>query len=99
MTLNIFPVQSTSKNGHPFHICLPEDEYIKAKVSSLEPNSLYFYPMTSTESPQLSTSEIAEIEESEREFSSKKSKIYDNVADLISALHSERSRCKKEYTK
>ena len=99
MTVDIFPIQSTNTNSTPFHICVPKDEYIKAKMSSLQPESLHFYPMTSTESPQLSASEIAEIEESEREFSSKNSKIYDNVTDLISALHSERSRRKSECTK
>ena len=99
MTQNIFPIQSTNSNGTPFHICVPQGEYIKTKMSSLQPESLHFYPMTSAESPQLSASEIAEIQESEREFSSKNVKIYDNDTDLISALHSERSRRKSEYTK
>jgi hypothetical protein len=99
MIMNIFPIQSANINGTPFHICVPKDEYIKAKMSSLQPESLHFYPMTSAESPQLSASEIAEIEESEREFSSKNSQIYNNVTDLINALHLERSRCKGENTK
>ena len=99
MTINIFPIQSTNLNDTPFHICIPKDEYTKTKMSSLQPKTLHFYPMTSTESPQLSAFEIAEIEESEKEFSKKTSKIYDNATDLINALHVERSRSKSEYTK
>ena len=96
MAMDIFPFQSADINGTPFHICVPEGEYIKAKMASLPPESLHFYPMTSTESPLLSASEIAEIEESEKEFSSQNSQIYDNATDLINALHLERSRCERE---
>lgn len=94
-----FPFQSAGMNGKPFHICVPEDEYVRAKMSSLKPESLRFYPMTSTESPQLTAYEIAEIDESEKEFSSKTSQVYDNATDLLNALHLERSECKRENTK
>ena len=43
-------------------------------------------------SPPLSASELAEIEESEREFASGTSKVYDNVSDLIEDLHAEREK-------
>jgi hypothetical protein len=97
MAIDFFPLQSTDISGTPFHICIPTDEHIETQMSSASPD-LHFYPMTSTESPPLSSSEIVEIEESEREFSAQNSQVYDNVADLISALHSERSRCQKEST-
>ena len=94
--MDIFPLQSTDINGTPFHICVPEGgEYIKAKMISLQPESLHFYSMTSAESPPLSTREIAEIEESEREFSNKNSHVYENAIDLLNALHSERSKMSK----
>ena len=93
--MDIFPLQSADINGTPFHICVPEDEYIKAKMSSLPPESLHLYPMTSTDSPLLSASEIAEIEESEREFSSQNCQVYDNATELINALHLERSERKR----
>ena len=93
--MDIFPLQSTDINSTLFHICVPKDGYIKSKMSSLQPESLHFYPMTSTESPPLSTHEIAEIEESEKEFSSKNSQVYENAIDLLNALHSERSKMSK----
>ena len=43
-------------------------------------------------SPPLSTSEVLEIEESEREFSAQNSQVYASASDLLSALHSERDR-------
>ena len=43
-------------------------------------------------SPPLSTSEVLEIEESEREFSAQNSQVYESASDLLSALHSERDR-------
>lgn len=95
MIVDSFPFQSADVNGTPFHICVPEGAYIKAKTSSLPPESLHFYPMTSTHSPLLSASEIAEIEESEREFSNQNPQVYDNATDLINALHLERSECKR----
>ena len=98
MVMDTFPLQSAGINGTPFHICVPKYEYIKAKMDSLPPESLRFYPMTSTDSPLLSASEIAEIEESEREFSRKNSRVYDNATDLINELHLERSKCKRENT-
>ena len=91
MAMDIFPFQSADINGTPFHICVPEGEYIKAKLASLPPESLHFYPMTSTESPLLSASEIAEIEASEREFSTQNSQVYDNAVDLVNVLHMERA--------
>lgn len=96
--MDIFPLQSADLNGTPFHIRVPEDDYIKAKMSSLQPESLHFYPITSTDSPQLSASEIAEIEESEREFSTQNPQVYDNATDLINALHQERTECNRENT-
>lgn len=98
MAIDLFPLQSTDISGTPFHICIPTDDHIETQISSASPDHLHFYPMTSTESPPLSASEIIEIEESEREFSAQDSQVYDNVADLISALHSERSRCQREST-
>jgi hypothetical protein len=95
MAMDIFPFQSADINGKLFHICVPEDNYIKTKMSSVPPESLHLYPMTSTDSPVLSASELAEIEESEREFSSQRSKVYDNANDLINALHLERSKRKR----
>ena len=49
----------------------------------------------SVKSPALSASEILEIKESEREFSAKKSQVYESTSDLLNALHSERDRSKK----
>jgi len=96
MAMDIFPFQSADINGTPFHICVPENDYIKARMSSVPPESLHLYPMTSTDSPVLSASELAEIEESEIEFSNKNSKVYDNAKDLINALHLKRSERKRE---
>jgi hypothetical protein len=99
MATDVFPSQSADLNGVPFHIRVPKEEYIEAKMNSLQPESLHFYPMTSTESPPLSALEITDIEESEREFSSRSSQVYNNVTDLISALRSERAKCQNENTK
>ena len=43
-------------------------------------------------SPPLSASEKMEIEESEKEFASHKTKVYDNLPDLLNALHAEREK-------
>ena len=43
-------------------------------------------------SPPLSDSEKLEIEESEREFATHSSKVYDNANDLLDALHTERKK-------
>lgn len=46
-------------------------------------------------SPPLSPSEIAEIEESEKEFATQPQKVYDSTSDLIDALHAERQKTQK----
>ncbi len=43
-------------------------------------------------SPPLSASEKMEIEESEKEFSTQDTKVYDNSSDLLDALHAEREK-------
>jgi bifunctional DNA-binding transcriptional regulator/antitoxin component of YhaV-PrlF toxin-antitoxin module len=43
-------------------------------------------------SPPLSDSEIADIEESEREFATQAPQVYDNTSDLLNALHAEREK-------
>jgi bifunctional DNA-binding transcriptional regulator/antitoxin component of YhaV-PrlF toxin-antitoxin module len=45
-------------------------------------------------SPPLSASEKIEIEESEKEFATQTTQVYDNASDLIDALHAERERAK-----
>jgi bifunctional DNA-binding transcriptional regulator/antitoxin component of YhaV-PrlF toxin-antitoxin module len=45
-------------------------------------------------SPPLSTSEKSEIEESEKEFATQTTQVYDNAPDLLNALHAERERAK-----
>jgi bifunctional DNA-binding transcriptional regulator/antitoxin component of YhaV-PrlF toxin-antitoxin module len=45
-------------------------------------------------SPPLSASEKMEIEESEKEFATQTTKVYDNASDLLNALHTERKRAK-----
>jgi bifunctional DNA-binding transcriptional regulator/antitoxin component of YhaV-PrlF toxin-antitoxin module len=43
-------------------------------------------------SPPLFASEIAEIEEGEREIAAGTSQVYDNASDLLNALHVEREK-------
>ena len=43
-------------------------------------------------SPLLSTSEKMEIEESEKEFATQNTKVYDNSSDLLNALHAEKEK-------
>ena len=49
-------------------------------------------------SPPLSPSEKMEIEESEKEFASNETKVYDN-SDLLNALHAERQEHKLKGAK
>lgn len=46
-------------------------------------------------SPPLSPLEIAEIEESEKEFATQPQKVYDNSSDLLDVLHAERQKAQK----
>ncbi len=50
-------------------------------------------------SPPLSASEKMEIEESEKEFASNETKVYDNSSDLLNALHAERQEHKLKGAK
>ena len=50
-------------------------------------------------SPPLSALEKREIGESEREFATQKTQVYDNAADLLDALHSEREKHKLRMAK
>jgi len=50
-------------------------------------------------SPPLSASEKKEIEESKREFATQKTRIYDNAAELLDALHGEREEHKQRMAK
>ena len=52
--------------------------------------------MDSTFSPQLSDSELADIQAAEAEFSSGQAETYENPQDLINALHASRERYKRE---
>ena len=45
-------------------------------------------------SPPLSASEKREIEESEKEFATENTQVYDNASDLLHALHAERQEHK-----
>jgi hypothetical protein len=93
MTLptDIFPPQSSDLNGVPFHIHMPD--YIEPRMTTLPSAVLDLAPpMTSSESPELSVSEITDIQASEQEFASGQAETYDNPQDLISALHASRER-------
>jgi hypothetical protein len=45
-----------------------------------------------TKSPPLSASEKMEIEESEKEFATQTTQVYDNASELLNALHAERAK-------
>lgn len=47
-------------------------------------------------SPPLSASEKMEIEESEKEFATQNTKVYDNSSDLLNALHAERQKAQAD---
>ena len=47
---------------------------------------------TKVKSPPLSVTEKMEIDESEKEFASHNTKVYDNLSDLLNALHAEREK-------
>ncbi len=47
----------------------------------------------------MSASELAEIKESEKEFAAKTAPIYDNSAELLKALHSEREKAQNAKKK
>jgi hypothetical protein len=70
-------------------------EYIEPHIATLNPESLNIPPpMTSSESPELSAFEIADILAAEAEFAAGQTETYDNPQDLLAALHASRERHK-----
>jgi hypothetical protein len=91
LSTDIFPPQSSDLNGVPFRIHIPD--YIEPRMTTLRPERLELTPpMTSSESPELSEYEIADIHASEEEFASGHTETYDSPQDLIASLHATRER-------
>lgn len=68
-------------------------DFIEPHMTTLRPERLELPPpMTSAESPELSTYEVADIQASETEFASGQTETYDNPQDFIAALHASRER-------
>jgi hypothetical protein len=94
MPSDVFPPQTSDLNGVPFHIHIPD--YIEPRMTTLRPERLELTPpQTSSESPELSEYEIADIQASEKEFASGHNRIYESAQDLIASLHTARERHKR----
>lgn len=91
LPIDPLPPQSSDLNGVPFRIRIPD--YFEPQMTTLRPERLELTPpMTSSESPELSEYEIADIQASEAEFASGHTETYDSPQDLIASLHATRER-------
>lgn len=88
-------IQTADLNGIPSRIVLRE--HYPTELGALIPLSQHFVlDLNSAISPPLSQFELADIEASEREFSTDGVRTYDSVEDLVNALHASRSRFQRE---
>lgn len=96
---NILVVQNADLNGQISRIIVPvRGQYSLGRETSIPPQELIIPQMDSAISPPLSDIELADILESEREFSSERVQIYDNAEDFISNLRAIRLRSQREGT-
>jgi len=92
---DIWPTQTTDLNGSLRRIVY-EESYLADREDSIPLPTSVIPSMDSTISPPLSHFEIADIEASEREFSTEEVRIYNNAEDLIRELRAARSRFQRE---
>ncbi len=93
--MSIYAPQSADLNGLPSRIAL-DVQYRFGGMSSTLPIGEIIGDEDSLISPPLSKVEIADIEESEREFSSGKIPVFDDSESLINDLHTARSKLRRE---
>lgn len=71
------------KNGTEFELKQDDDVLVLKQILPKK---------SKIKSPALSASERMEIEESEKEFATQTTQVYDNASDLLNALHAEREK-------
>ena len=82
-----FPIEEIKrlgwKSGTEFELKQTDDVLVLKPIPPKKPKA---------KSPPLSVTEKMEIEESEKEFASHETKVYENLSDLLNALHAEREK-------
>ena len=87
--------QTTDPNG--YYPRLIHAEVYPPNVGTLNlAQTSIIRPMDTPMSPPLSAIELADLHESEIEFSTGETRIYNNVSGLINELHTERLRFQRE---